>query len=130
MSASTCAALDWPGTRPRPSKLAQAESSPAQAKIAAAVLFALAGLGREVLFILAGDLFPGVGVGRRRPLARDVRPLHGEVRVQLEPLLRLAVGVRQDRLGRALGLAHAAVDALVGMDDEHVVALVEAVDRA
>src|SRR5215471_17781419 len=31
---------------------------------------------------------------------------------------------------RALGLAHPAVDALVGVDDEHVLALVEAVDRA
>ena len=28
------------------------------------------------------------------------------------------------------GLAHAAIDALIGMDDEHVLALVEAVDRA
>src|SRR5207248_4612244 len=36
---------------------------------------------------------------------------------------------RDDRLDRAFGLADAAIDALVGMDDEHVLALVEAVDR-
>src|SRR6185436_9142379 len=93
-------------------------------------LLALAGLGVEVLLELAGDFLPRVGVGRRGALARDVRPLDREIGVHLEPLLRLGVGVRQDRLGRALGLAHAAVDALVGVDDEHVLALVEAVDRA
>src|ERR1051326_3383098 len=93
-------------------------------------LFALARRGIEVLLELARHLFPGVGVRRRRALAGDVRPLGGEVGVQLVPLLRLGIGVRDDRLRRALGLAHAAVDALVGMDDEHVVALVEAVDGA
>ena len=39
----------------------------------------------------------------------------------------LRVRIGQDGLRRALGLAHPAVDALVGMDDEHVVAFVEAV---
>jgi hypothetical protein len=38
-------------------------------------------------------------------------------------------GVGLDRLGRAFRLAHAAIDALVGMDDEHVLAFIEAVDR-
>src|SRR6185503_2083567 len=93
-------------------------------------LFALARLWVEVLLELAGNFLPGVRVRWRRALAGDVRPLDRKVGVELQPLLRLGVGVRQDRLGRALGLAHAAVDALVGMDDEHVVALVEAVNRA
>src|SRR5207302_6240357 len=66
----------------------------------------------------------------RRALASDIRPLHGEIGIHLEPLLRLAVGVGNDRLGWALGLAHPAVDAFVGMDHQHVVALVEAVDGA
>src|SRR5262245_34044584 len=100
-------------------------SSPVRRK-----LLALAGLFGEVLLELARHFLPGVGVGRRRAFTRDVRPLAGEVGVDLQPLLRLAVGVGQDRLGRALGLAHAAVDALVRMDDEHVLALVEAVDGA
>src|SRR5690606_12938115 len=42
---------------------------------------------------------------------------------------RRRLGVGKDRLGRAFRLAHAAVDALVGVDDEHVLALVEAIDR-
>jgi hypothetical protein len=39
-------------------------------------------------------------------------------------------GVRLDRLGRTFRFAHATIDALVGMDDEHVLASIEAVDRA
>src|SRR4051812_29298174 len=92
-------------------------------------LFALAGFRRKELRQFVRNALPGVGVGRRRALAGDVGPLAGKVGVQLEPLLRLAVGVGQDRRRRAFGLAHAAVDALVGVDHQHVFAFVEAVDR-
>src|SRR4051794_20830425 len=71
-----------------------------------------------------------VGVGRAVLLARDVRPFGGETGVELEPLLEPGFGVRQDRLGRAFRLAYPAVDALVGVDDQHHFALVEAVDGA
>ncbi len=40
------------------------------------------------------------------------------------------VGVGEDRLGQALGHANAAIDALVRVNDEHVVADIEAVDGA
>ena len=36
----------------------------------------------------------------------------------------------KDRVDRAFGDAHRAVDALIGVDDEHVGPLAEAVDRA
>ena len=39
-------------------------------------------------------------------------------------------GVWLDRFDRAFGLAHPAVDALVPMDNEHVLALIEAINRA
>src|SRR5688572_27230677 len=107
-----------------PAKMARSSA------VSSKLLFALAGLGGEVLLELARHFFPRVGVGGRRALAGDVGPLHREVGVELEPLLRLGIGVGKDRLGRALGLAHAAVDALVGVDDEHVLALVEAIHRA
>src|SRR5215208_3385752 len=89
-----------------------------------------AGLGREVLLELAVLALVLVGVLRRRPLARDIGPLVGVVAVQLEPALRRRFGVRQDRVHRAFRLANAAVDALVGVDDQHVLALVEAVHGA
>ena len=45
-------------------------------------------------------------------------------------LSKPALGIGLDRFGRAFGLAHAAVDTFVRMDDEHVLALIEAVDGA
>src|SRR5512139_1960521 len=93
-------------------------------------LLPLAGVRVEELRELLGLVLERLGIGRRRALARDVRPLLRVLGIQLEPLLRLGVGIGHDRLGRALGLAHPAIDALVGMDDEHVGALVEAVHGA
>src|SRR5947207_183051 len=116
-----------PTFRPRPSTLAQEASRKVKAT---ARLFALARLGSEVLLEFVGFTFVLVGIGGRGALARDVRPLDRELGVHLEPFFRLAVGVGNDGIGRALGLADAAVDALVGMDHQHVVALVEAVDGA
>src|SRR5215213_5840042 len=71
-----------------------------------------------------------VGVGGAVLLAGDVRPLGGESGVDLEPFFEPAFGVGQDRLGRAFRLADAAIDAFVGVDDEHIVAFVKAIDRA
>src|SRR5207249_3012727 len=141
MIAWTSCSLDWPGTRPRPSLLAQAASkaktnppalraTPLNRAATHAVLFAFAGLGSEVLFELVGLILVLVRVRRRGALAGDVGPLHGELGVHLQPLLGLAVRVRDDGVRRALGLAHAAVDAFVGVDHQHVVALVEAVHGA
>ena len=86
-------------------------------------------VGGEIFVELAVLALMLVGVGRAVLLARDVRPIRRETGVELEPFLEPAFGVGQDRLGRAFGLAHAAIDALVGIDDEHVLAFVEAVDR-
>src|SRR3546814_10793208 len=71
-----------------------------------------------------------VGVGGAVLLGRDVRPFGAELGVQFQPLFQPALGVGQDRFGRAFRLADAAVDAFAGIDDEHILALIEAVDRA
>src|SRR3546814_12114868 len=71
---------------------------------------ALAGVGREEFLIFAFDALIFVGVGGAVLLGGDVRPFGAELVVQLEPLLAAALGVGQDRLGRAFGLAAAAVD--------------------
>ncbi|GCC47638.1 hypothetical protein chiPu_0031496, partial [Chiloscyllium punctatum] len=60
----------------------------------------------------------------------DVRPALGVVAVDLEPLFQARLGVRLDGVGRTFRLAYAAIDAFVRMDDQHVLALVEAIDGA
>src|SRR5512136_2288668 len=78
---------------------------------------------------LAWLAVPFLGVGRRLALDGDVRPVLSHLGVELKPLLETFLGVGLDSLGGALRLAYAAVDALVRMDHEHVLALVEAVHR-
>jgi len=94
------------------------------------VLVALAGLGREVLVELGLDALELLGVRRRILLGGDVRPFGSIFGVQLEPVLEARLGVGLDRVHRAFRLADPAVDAFVGMNDEHVLAFVEAVDGA
>ena len=45
-------------------------------------------------------------------------------------LLQALFGVGHYGIGRALGIAHTSVDAIVRIDDQHVLALVEAIHRA
>src|SRR5581483_6090210 len=89
-----------------------------------------AALGAEELVELALHPLVLVGILRRRLLAGDVGPGGGVFAVELEPALGRALAVRDDRLGGAFRLAHAAIDAFVGVDDQHVLALVEAIHRA
>src|SRR5262249_26497392 len=97
-------------------------------------------VGARKRLLLLRDVRPGL---RRAGLRLDViRPRRG---VELVRLLRAAdervdvlvdgplagqLALLYDRRRGALGLARAAVDALVGVDREGVLALVEAVDRA
>src|SRR4029079_13371669 len=85
---------------------------------------------REIFVVLALFALVLVGIGRTVLLAGDVRPLRREAGVELQPLLEAALRVGQDCFGGAFGLAHATVDAFVGIDDQHGLALVEAVDGA
>src|SRR5215212_5984030 len=92
-------------------------------------LIAIAGIGGKVRIELGGLAVELLGVRRSVLLLRDVGPALGQIGVQLEPLLQPRLRIRLDGLGRAFRLADSAIDALVGMNDEHVLALVEAIDR-
>ena len=85
-------------------------------------------IGGEILLLTRHPL-PGLGVGRGGLLGGDIRPGLGILGVERQPFLESGLGVRLDRLDRAFRLAHTTIDAFVGMDDEHVLAFVEAVDR-
>src|SRR5512134_2782 len=84
----------------------------------------------EVRFFF--DLRPFVRIGRRGLLLDDRLPHLGELGVRLGPVLLLVrnVVLGEDRLHRAFRNAQGAVDALVGIDDEHVGAFAEAIHRA
>src|SRR5688572_21496390 len=92
---------------------------------------AVAALALEQLgFVL--DLFPVVGVGGSVLRLRDDGPALRELGVELQELLLAGrhVVLRADRFDGALGLAQRAIDALLGIDDEHVRPFVEAIDGA
>src|SRR4029078_10019801 len=71
-----------------------------------------------------------VGIRRGRLLGRNVRPALRILPVKFQPFVEIWLGIALDRVDRALRLAHAAVDALIGVDNEHVLALVKTVHGA
>ena len=60
-------------------------------------------------------------------LPRDVGPNRRVLPVEVEPLFKSRFRIRLDSVNRAFRLAYPAINAFVGMDDEHVLSLVEAV---
>ena len=81
------------------------------------------------MFQLVGYAVEGLCVSGFFALDRNVWPDRGIFHIQFEPVFETWLGVRKNGFGRAFRLAHAAINALVGIDHEHVFALVEAVDR-
>ena len=79
--------------------------------------------------LLALDTFPLFRVRRRVALDRDVGPHLGVLGVQGHSLFHARHGVGFDCIHRAFRLAYAAIDALIRMDDEHVLPFVKAVHR-
>ena len=73
---------------------------------------------------------PLLKVGRGRFFDRNIWPDFRVFRIQRQPFLKPRLGVGLDRVDRAFRLADPAIDAFVRVDDEHVLALVEAVHGA
>jgi hypothetical protein len=93
------------------------------------VLVTFAWIWREI-FKLVRLPFPFFRISRRFALDRYIGPSFCIVGVEFEPLLGPGLGVRLDRLYRTFRLTHAAIDAFFGMNDEHIFALVEAINGA
>jgi len=72
----------------------------------------------------------GVCVGKGRSFGCEVRPFIRLLPIQLEPFLQAGLWIGFDGIDGAFRLAHAAVDALVGVNDEHVLAFIETIDGA
>ena len=73
---------------------------------------------------------PLLGVGWGGFFDRNIWPDFRVFRIQRQPFLKPRLGVRLDRVDRAFRHADPAIDAFVRVDDEHVLALVEAVHGA
>src|SRR5215472_10963763 len=83
-----------------------------------------------MLFEFIGDALPLLGIRRRRLFGGDIRPGLRVFGVYRKPLFDARFGVGLDGFNRAFGLAYAAIDAFVRVDDQHVFALVKTIDRA
>jgi hypothetical protein len=84
------------------------------------------GVWREVLEFVRLTL-PFFGVGRRVLPDGNIGPCPCVLGVDAKPLFQTGFGVRLYRIDRTFGLAHAAIDTLIGVDNEHVLALVKAI---
>ena len=73
---------------------------------------------------------PLLRVGRGRFFDLNIWPNFRVFRVQRQPFLKPWSGIRRNGIDGTFRFANATVDAFVGMDDEHVLALVEAVHGA
>ena len=91
---------------------------------------AFAGVFREVGFEFSFHALKFLGVSRGIPLDRDIWPFRRIFRVDFEPLFEARLGIRLDRINGAFRLANATIDAFIGVNDQHVFALVEAIHGA
>ena len=82
-----------------------------------------------MLFEFIGSAVKLLGIGRGLSFDRDIRPDIRIVCIELKPFLQTGLRVGYDGFSRALRHAHAAIDAFIRMDDEHIIAFVEAIHR-
>ena len=87
------------------------------------------GIGAEI-FGLADFIPPRIGVGGWFALEVDVGPFSRVFSVDLEPSVDIELCIGNDGLDRAFRFAVAAIDTLVRVDHQHVLALVEAIHGA
>ena len=78
---------------------------------------------------LSAHARPRVSITAGLPPSPDHWPLPGKFSIEIDPSL-FHKGVGEDGARRALCLAHATIDARIGIDDEHVAAFTKGVHRA
>ena len=72
------------------------------------------------IWCLVRHPLPLIGIGWGFLLKGDIRPQPRVFGIEAQPLLSPWLGVRLDRVYGAFWLANPAIDAFVGMDDQHV----------
>ena len=89
-----------------------------------------AGVGGKIRIELAGLAIEVLAVGGTITLDADIGPNLGIFGIDLQPAVETRFSIRLDGFGRAFRLADTAIDAFIRVDDEHILAFVETVDRA
>ncbi len=82
-----------------------------------------------MFFVFVEHALPIVGVGGMGNHTRDIWPEIRIFMVDLNPFISAGLAVGEDGLGWTFRFTNSAVDAFVGVDDEHVLALVETIHR-
>lgn len=93
-------------------------------------LVVFTGIGAEVFGKLVRHVHEGIGIRGRRLFLRDVGPNRRVFAIEFEPKVETGFGVRLDSVNWAFRFADPAIDTFVGMNDQHVLALVETVHGA
>ena len=93
------------------------------------LLVAHTGFAGKIFFEFVRFILKRVCVDRRWLLGRYVGPAIGVLAIELQPLLNVRFRIRLYGVDGALRFTDTAVDALIWMNDEHVVAFIEAIDR-
>jgi hypothetical protein len=82
---------------------------------------------REMGLELPGHPVKILGIGRRITFYRDIGPFRRILGIDFEPFLKARFGIGFYGICGAFWLANTAINALIGVDDQHVFTLVETV---
>jgi len=83
-----------------------------------------------MLFEFARHALPLLCVGGRLLLHGYIRPFAGIFRVDSQPLFQTRLSIGLNGIHWAFGLAYSAIDTFIGVNHQHVLPFIEAVDRA
>ena len=83
-----------------------------------------------MFLVLVLNISPFVGICGRGTFTCYVGPDFRVLPILFDPLFLIANRIGNYRLNRAFRFAHTAIDAFIGMDNEHVFALVETINGA
>src|ERR1700738_2918029 len=87
-------------------------------------------ISAEKLIVFVRRILPFIGVSGIGLFARNIGPGHGIFSVKFQPAFGRRLAIWNDCLDRAFRLTYSTIDAFIGVNNQHVLTLVEAVNGA
>ena len=84
----------------------------------------------EKLVVFVRDILPFIGISGIGLFARNIGPGYGIFSVKFQPAFSRRLAIWNDCLDWAFRLTYSAVDAFIGVNNQHVLTLVETVNGA